>query len=27
MPELRAAGPQHRARCILVEEILEEIAR
>jgi oligopeptide/dipeptide ABC transporter ATP-binding protein len=27
MPELRPAGPQHRARCILVEEILEEIAR
>jgi peptide/nickel transport system ATP-binding protein len=27
MPELRAAGPQHRARCILVENILEEIVR
>ena len=27
MPELRVAGPQHRARCILVENILEEIAR
>src|ERR1700674_530607 len=24
MPELRNAGPQHRARCILVENILEE---
>jgi oligopeptide/dipeptide ABC transporter ATP-binding protein len=27
MPELRVAGPQHRARCILVENVLEEIAR
>jgi len=27
MPELRAAGPQHRARCILVENILEEVTR
>src|SRR3984893_6878678 len=27
MPELRTAGPQHRARCILVEDIVEEIAR
>jgi len=26
MPELRVAGPQHRARCILVENVLEEIA-
>ena len=27
MPELRNAGPQHRARCILVENILEEPVR
>jgi len=27
MPELRNAGPQHRARCILVENILEESMR
>jgi len=27
MPELRNAGPQHRARCILVENILEETMR
>ena len=27
MPDLRVAGPQHRARCILVENILEEITR
>ncbi len=27
MPELRVAGPQHRARCILVENILEEVTR
>jgi peptide/nickel transport system ATP-binding protein len=27
MPELREAGPQHRARCILVENILEETIR
>jgi oligopeptide/dipeptide ABC transporter ATP-binding protein len=27
MPELRVAGRQHRARCILVENILEEIVR
>ena len=27
MPKLRVAGPQHRARCILVENVLEEIAR
>jgi oligopeptide/dipeptide ABC transporter ATP-binding protein len=27
MPDLRMAGPQHRARCILVENILEEITR
>jgi oligopeptide/dipeptide ABC transporter ATP-binding protein len=27
MPELRVAGPQHRARCILVQNILEEIVR
>jgi oligopeptide/dipeptide ABC transporter ATP-binding protein len=27
MPELRAAGPEHRARCILVENILEETIR
>jgi peptide/nickel transport system ATP-binding protein len=27
MPELRSAGPQHRARCVLVENILEETAR
>jgi len=27
MPELRVAGPEHRARCILVENILEEIVR
>jgi oligopeptide/dipeptide ABC transporter ATP-binding protein len=27
MPELRAAGPQHRARCVLVENILEEIVQ
>jgi len=27
MPELRAAGPEHRARCILVENILEETMR
>jgi oligopeptide/dipeptide ABC transporter ATP-binding protein len=27
MPELRNAGPQHRARCILVENILEETPR
>jgi oligopeptide/dipeptide ABC transporter ATP-binding protein len=26
MPELRSAGPQHRARCILVEGTLEETA-
>ena len=27
MPELRNAGPQHHARCILVENILEETMR
>jgi len=27
MPELRNAGPTHRARCILVENILEETVR
>jgi len=27
MPDLRNAGPQHRARCILVENILEETMR
>ena len=27
MPELRNAGPQHHARCILVENILEETVR
>jgi len=27
MPELRTAGPQHHARCILVENILEETMR
>jgi oligopeptide/dipeptide ABC transporter ATP-binding protein len=27
MPELRVSGPEHRARCILVENILEEIVR
>jgi oligopeptide/dipeptide ABC transporter ATP-binding protein len=27
MPELRVAGPEHRARCILVENILEEMLR
>jgi oligopeptide/dipeptide ABC transporter ATP-binding protein len=27
MPELRAAGPEHRARCILVEEKLEKAIR
>jgi peptide/nickel transport system ATP-binding protein len=27
MPELRNAGAQHRARCILVENILEETMR
>jgi oligopeptide/dipeptide ABC transporter ATP-binding protein len=27
MPELRNAGPNHRARCILVENILEETVR
>jgi oligopeptide/dipeptide ABC transporter ATP-binding protein len=27
MPELRIAGPQHRARCILVENTIEETVR
>jgi oligopeptide/dipeptide ABC transporter ATP-binding protein len=27
MPQLRLAGPQHRARCVLVENILEETMR
>jgi peptide/nickel transport system ATP-binding protein len=27
MPELRVAGPEHRARCILVENVREETAR
>ncbi len=27
MPELRHAGPRHRARCVLVESILEETIR
>ncbi len=27
MPELRVAGPEHRARCILVEETIEKAAR